>query len=918
MPKSDTPVFSPEVPPDLQHAPLIREEAFDWLDTHYPGDRAFTTGNVLRMAGEQGRRWLIGRLRQHGIGNQEKFGMRDTANALTVMFLRSRGVKFNEAVEEVRRIGSDGETGPGPPKYGGVWNRLINIALKRLRRRLTGRLLGSAVFSLLRDLQDHPNCLIIVKRHGRQVDIQASDKPGPVRHDYAYRTILESPAPSCWVLSPFREVLFLDSDQLPTRSEVTSRHFLGFQVQTEREVYELLLGTMSPASVSPDSMTLEFVGRILDIVFLDFEEFLLAQLSRRFETATVPGLSSSDDLQLWLITQLLDTTYPGSLCEISETSQSSSVARVLASSVARPWEHSLWDPPKSLEMLSGYASRIGVPLVVERVEEPWTSLIESVGPEMRYLASRTSNDNGARDYSAIALPIALSSGDSTGALYVLMPRIDQPRLDVEVRVLMVFSRIIGEIVERQRAAIHTANVSADIATFTVLGQEQFRTALLELLGRKADELEQTGPLQRDVRLPFLLLSAHGPDPDEFDPVISGRLKDWLVGTLHNLEWRSFLRSHLSDATGDYGAESFIGELPGVGMVIALDRLVSKDELDRIRNAFPTSINRVSPTNSPVKLVAWVLDVPAQRISDAAKGQDLQALAHDVESWAFDVATVVDDVAQSYFLAHENGEWDAALRRVRKALQKEGGRRNGYLLRLAADCSFSLGDWPSALRYAQQGVALSRPELGSGFVRSMCQEADAHLCMCDPVRAWDLYSAAAAEAPTHPLPRYYRGQALMLTAKLLHEFENERLRTGPLGVAEAEKIDAVLNTLVNGAMDDLTSAADLLDRWGLIPESYQYRNFHLVPTLLGQGVGYLLARSPGPAASRLQSARRSFPKDDLFFREFLFAKCWEQGLHRRYGALLLSDEWAPLRDRLHGAFGEPQNWHRAAEAYTPDT
>ena len=62
------------------------------------------------------------------------------------------------------------------------------------------------------------------------------------------------------------------------------------------------------------------------------------------------------------------------------------------------------------------------------------------------------------------------------------------------------------------------------------------------------------------------------------------------------------------------------------------------------------------------------------------------------------------------------------------------------------------------------------------------------------------------------------------------------------------------------------------------------------------------RKPGPAASRFQSARRSFPKDDLFFREFLFAKCWEQGLHRRYGELLLGDEWAPLRDRLHQVFG----------------
>ena len=64
-----------------------------------------------------------------------------------------------------------------------------------------------------------------------------------------------------------------------------------------------------------------------------------------------------------------------------------------------------------------------------------------------------------------------------------------------------------------------------------------------------------------------------------------------------------------------------------------------------------------------------------------------------------------------------------------------------------------------------------------------------------------------------------------------------------------------------------------------------------------GTCYLLSRSPGPAASRLQSARRSFPKDDLFFREFLFAKCWAQGLHRRDGELFLSEQWLPLRDRL---------------------
>ena len=913
MQKLDAPLFSPEVPPDLDldHAPTIREEAFDWLDSHYPGELSFKSGTVLRMVGEQRRRWLIGRLREHGIGNEGSFSLPDTADVLAVLFLRSRGVRFREAVDAV--VGRQELTRSPGPRHAGVWNRLIDIALKRLRRRLTARLLGSAVFSLIRDPQSHANTLVIVKRHDRQVDTPASDEPRPVNSEDAHRVVLERPAPSCWVLSPFREVLFLDRDQLPTRAEVTARHFVGVQLQTEREVYELLLGTLGPTSVSSDSKTLEFVGRILDIVYLDFEEFLRTQSSRRLEAATVPGLDSPDDLQLWLVTQLLDTVYPGSLSEISETSQSSSVVRVLASSVARPWEPSPWDPPKTLGMLSGYAGRIGVPLVVERVEEPWTSLIESVGPEMRFLENRVSQHNGARGYSAVALPIALSSGDSAGAVYVLTPRIGRSQLDVEVWVLTVFSRIIGEIIERQRAAIHTANMSADIASVAVLKQEQFKVALIDLLRRKADVLRKAGQFQRDTRLPFLLLSAHVPDTDESDPATSERLKNWLVETLRHMEWRSFVRSHLSGAADDSGAESFIGEFPGVGMIIALDKLVSKDELDRIRNAFPTTINRISSTNAPVRLLAWVLDVPAKRILDAANTQGLQALADDVEGWAVDVASVVDDVAQSEVLAHTRGEWGAALRRVRNALKKEGGRRNGWLLRLAADCSFSLGDWPDALRHAQEGVKVSRQELGSGFVRSMCQEGDAHLCMCDPVRAWDRYSEAAAGAPTHPLPRYYRGQALILVAKLLHEFENERLRAAPLDAAEAQKIDDVLNTLVHGAMDDLTSAADLLDRWGLIPESYHYRNFHLVPTLLGQGAGYLLARLPGPAASKLQTARRAFPKDDLFFREFLFAKCWEQGLHRRYGALLLNDEWAPLRDRLHEAFGEPQNWHRADTA-----
>ena len=92
---------------------------------------------------------------------------------------------------------------------------------------------------------------------------------------------------------------------------------------------------------------------------------------------------------------------------------------------------------------------------------------------------------------------------------------------------------------------------------------------------------------------------------------------------------------------------------------------------------------------------------------------------------------------------------------------------------------------------------------------------------------------------------------------------------------------------------------LLDKWGLAPETPTYRNFHMMPTLLGQGQAYVLSLSPGPAASRLQTARKLFPKDDLFFREYLFAKCFEEGLHRHYGEMLMGDGWPSFRDSIEG-------------------
>jgi hypothetical protein len=896
-------VFDPEVPPDLKHALLVREEALEWLEAHYPTKHSFTTGEVLRMAGEPDRRWLITRLRKHGIGNQEEFSLPDTADSLTTLFLRSKGVKFHDAVEAV--IGKKTPSREQEPKYGGVWNRLIITAMDGIQRRVPARLLGSVIFSLLSNPDDQFNCLVIVKRLARLGKKGSSDEAkiiSSVSHDYVYHMILERPAPSCSVITPSRELIFFGEEQLPTRSEVTSRHFISIHLSTEIESYELVVGTIKPVVIKPDGMTLPLVCRILDIVYPLFDVFLQSQLTTRLDTPVEPQQTSANDLQLWLITQLLTSLYSGSLCEISESLHSTQSTRILASSVAKPWEPTPFEPVKGLEMLSGYASQTGIPLVVGKVELPLNMIIEGIDTELRYLKSKQISGKSPGGYSALALPIISNTGDSLGSLYILMPQFATTRLEIEVRILDIFSRIIGETIERHKAAIYTVNTTANVVSQVVLKREQFKAAILNLLNQKVAELHQGEINGLDVRLPFILISVHGSESDQFDTAKLNYLKKWLVSTLHNLEWRSFIENKESKRLKDWGKQGFMGDIPGIGIMIALGSLVSKDELDKIRNVFPSTFNQTYPTNSPVRLVSWVLDVPVQRLIDAAEKDKLVELADRIESWAFNVATLVDDLAQSSSL-RDQGEWEASLKKIRGALQKPTGRSNSYLYRLAADCTLALGDWPSALKYALESINLSSQELGSGLVRSLCLAGDAYLCLANPVGAWDLYSEAAMKSPSHPLPPYYRGKGLLLIARLLKAYEEECLRKSSLNTRQCEQIDKILKTLVYGAMEDLTLAADLLDRWGLIPELYQYKNFHLVPTLIGQSLGYLLTHNPGPAASRLQSARRSFPKDDLFFREFLFAKCWEQGVHRQYAEALLSNGWENLSQRLDSAFGK---------------
>jgi hypothetical protein len=88
---------------------------------------------------------------------------------------------------------------------------------------------------------------------------------------------------------------------------------------------------------------------------------------------------------------------------------------------------------------------------------------------------------------------------------------------------------------------------------------------------------------------------------------------------------------------------------------------------------------------------------------------------------------------------------------------------------------------------------------------------------------------------------------MLLARLMWEFENERLRGDGLNTAETHKVEAIMVNLIGAATEDLMAAVDLLDRWGLIPESSLYKNTIWSPRrwALEPGIFWLaiLARLP---------------------------------------------------------------------------
>ena len=198
---------------------------------------------MLALAGERERRWLLQRLRSHGLVRNEPLEIAEVADAVTVLDLRKRGVKFREAIDATVAGPAGNEVATA--RYGGVWSRLTMVALEGIRQMLPERLLAAALAALLEDPADRPNALVIVRSHERTSGpLAAGGDPTTIGHDEVYSGLARRPPSYCAVATPAGEVLRFEPGQTPSRSELTSRHFVSVRVPTDRADHEVILGCL--------------------------------------------------------------------------------------------------------------------------------------------------------------------------------------------------------------------------------------------------------------------------------------------------------------------------------------------------------------------------------------------------------------------------------------------------------------------------------------------------------------------------------------------------------------------------------------------------------------------------------------------------------------------------------------------------
>ncbi len=121
------------------------------------------------------------------------------------------------------------------------------------------------------------------------------------------------------------------------------------------------------------------------------------------------------------------------------------------------------------------------------------------------------------------------------------------------------------------------------------------------------------------------------------------------------------------------------------------------------------------------------------------------------------------------------------------------------------------------------------------------------------------------------------------AKLIHRFMVAYDKSGEMKDRNREKLERAVRELLRHAAQDLRVAGSALRGWGQIPESFLYRNYNHIPSMLGLITIPSLLGDSASFVTELSIARRSYPKDDLFFREWFTARCWLEGQHLHYGS-----------------------------------
>jgi tetratricopeptide (TPR) repeat protein len=787
-----------------------------------------------------------------------------------------------------------------------ILEALVELGIDSFERQVISRLFGTIVSRLMGPMGLSPGSAVFLHRFEDPASLDGLATPPKGRACAEWLTQHWGTTDRAGVVTDTKEISprQFALRELPSTQNYSCRFF-----PPESPAYVLISASTAPLprdimddapDTAEDERVLERLLNAITIGFTNLKSRLRESVPQELDRldSNLEYLSSSS-VRLWILAHFAcDMTRwsaPRPHCVVlrpqTDPDTGSTALVEIASTKTLPWskpERGRYHMHER-HLLSPYAALTNMSLVVPRTEPPRHRYVSRLHDEEEWV--------GDNILTCISVPAPADTGGVSRALYLYMPARDGEDLRTTVKSLQVLACVLGGVIQRDRETAFSIAASHHAMVAKYLTRDEFEREVRQKVKQVAALPRQGG---KERRLALVLVQPAGVSRSE---TIGRDASNWLSEQFEFMVPQLFLAgwakrpSHVDIASVPFGEIAAASNSTGQTAGILIPTLLTKEELDWLRSALPTRLNNVEDAltegGDPVaRLNVWVVDEKWIDQPQSASPVNVQNTVNRLLARAANAAKTLPYVVGSHQAEYVERNWHRALAIANEGLDIDPS--NPYLRRRAAEFSICQGAFLQAQQHAEIAI-----EHDKQSVIGHCLLADAFLGQGLAQRAMNAYEDASKVDPVHPLPHYFRGNALLAIARLLrqsihdlgrptpsHSYPDEGDRsTVPTGVGPTLTAESILDRirvtevltgqLAEGAANAFRRARPGLDSFGT-PGVYELRNFQAAPAAFGLGQTETLKGTPEAAVQRLRAARERYPRDEHLYHELLWAQMWDAG------------------------------------------